>query len=634
MNAILLSTIFAAATLMPNQPRGILEGRLGEKFDAVLSARLFSENARGDIYAETTNAFATCYDDTRTDKFNYRDYSHKPGMGLWQGEYWGKMMLSAAKAIDSGASDEFKAWARQAALDFVKNYQRENGFIGTYRQEDFLGGPDGKGAETFCWNVWSRKYTIWALVELARTTDTPELLESASRVADNLIAQLKRLDRRLIDTGYFHGLPSVSILKPLLLLYRATGKQTYLEFCREVVKDLDRADGYRPNLIANAFSDKPIHEWYPKPGFWAKAYEMMSAYEGLIEYSRVTGEKRPLEAAKRAAEKIRREEANVLGGAGYHDHFVHAAARANAITEVCDVIHWMFLERELYFEDREVKRLDAIEYAMLNAFNAGIHREGVWGCHDVRSHGFRNCTAPFEVEMHYHFCCIANAPRGFAAYAEMLATAKDEDTAELNFYTDGKTAAAGVELAISGNYPVGREVKVWAKAKGKKRLAFRVPGWCKRMMVNGKVVSGPRHTVELEGEKSYTLVFDMPPVIHDRPAAAMQEDALSRDWFEMLSYCPESTFSAIETPRAYITRGPLLLAKSKRGGLCDGEIFTAETINGLGYTATLKPGEDRGTWGSWILRLQKGDKVKELSVTDYATATDEDDLRNAFSIWF
>ena len=154
------------------------------------------------------------------------------------------------------------------------------------------------------------------------------------------------------------------------------------------------------------------------------------------------------------------------------------------------------------------------------------------------------------------------------------------------------------------------------------------------MTVDGEVVYGPRHVVEVEGEKSYNLVFDMPPVIHDRPPETIREDDDSRWMFEMISYCPESTFSAIDTPRAYITRGPLVLAKSKRAGLRDGEIFTTETINGLGWTATLTPGKDCGTWSSWILRLQKGDKNKEVPVTDYATATDEDDLRNAFSIWF
>ena len=270
----------------------------------------------------------------------------------------------------------------------------------------------------------------------------------------------------------------------------------------------------------------------------------------------------------------------------------------------------------------------------VNAFNAGIHRNGIWGCHDVRSHGFRQCTAPFEVEMHYHFCCIANAVRGFTAYADTMATASDENTAELNFYTDGTASAAGVDFVIEGNYPVGEVVTVKTESAVKKHVAFRVPGWCRRMTVDGVVATGMRHVVETEGSRVYRIVFEMPAVVHDRPLETMQEDALSRSWFEMTAYCPDSTFSAVDTPRAYITRGPLLLTKSKCTGLADRMIFSPDTINGLGFSARLSPGADFGSWGSWKLRLTKGDRIFELPVVDYATAADYDDPRNAFSIWF
>ena len=34
-------------------------------------------------------------------------------------------------------------------------------------------------------------------------------------------------------------------------------------------------------MIANAFGGKPVHAWY-EPVIWAKGYEMMSCYEGLV----------------------------------------------------------------------------------------------------------------------------------------------------------------------------------------------------------------------------------------------------------------------------------------------------------------------------------------------------------------
>ena len=63
----------------------------------------------------------------------------------------------------------------------------------------------------------------------------------------------------------------MSILKPMVMLAERTGERRFLDFARTIVADNDRADGRMPNLIANAFSGRPVHEWYPSPESWAKA---------------------------------------------------------------------------------------------------------------------------------------------------------------------------------------------------------------------------------------------------------------------------------------------------------------------------------------------------------------------------
>ena len=62
-------------------------GSLGQELDKILDARICSDFARNTIAPEATNAFVKKEDD----KFLLRGEKR----GLWQGEFWGKWILSA-----------------------------------------------------------------------------------------------------------------------------------------------------------------------------------------------------------------------------------------------------------------------------------------------------------------------------------------------------------------------------------------------------------------------------------------------------------------------------------------------------------------------------------------------------------
>ena len=620
---------FAACDAAFGAGGAVLRGRVGEKADAVFSRRLTSEKARGDIFAEAVNAFATKMDDL---------HPNPPGVtnlyGWWQGEYWGKTMLSqCAYARYSGRRDVVD-FVHEKSLELVRRFQREDGYLSTYADQDHVFG--------FNWNVWSRKYTMWALVEAYDLTGDAALLAAAGRMADHLAAQLKRLGVSLADTGYFAGIPSLSILKPIVLLAERTGERRHLDFARSIVAENDRPDGRCPNLVANAFGDRPVHEWYPNPASWAKAYEMMSVLEGMVEYSRATGEGRPLEAARRTWEKLFAAESNAVGGVGYHDHFIGAAAYPNAISESCDVIHWMRLCRYLNEATGETKYLDAWEVAFLNAFLAGVFRDGEWGTHDVRSHGRRHLQGMFEVGMTYHFCCIDNAPRGFCDWSDRQVVAAD-GALTVNFYTDCAFSRGGCAVDISGNYPVGSVVRVTVRSDAPRRVRFRVPGWCGGgMSVDGvKAAPGAAYAeaVAEKGGRTFVLAFDMPVRIEPQrllPISGGMTAAAAAEKFEMTGYNKEMVGFARSKPGVRIMRGPLVLAKARRVGDDDKTCFS--DVEGLdaSWRATAVPATNGSVWGAWVLRLERpGDgSCRSVGVCDFASAADTDDARNSFSIWF
>ena len=381
-------------------------------FKSVVEFR-YGKNVRDEILDDAELAFRTHFDDDR--KRIARDCWMKPEMGAWQGEFWGKYMLAGAEIAEFLGDDGLKKWLKQRASAFVKKFQREDGYLCSYSDQDFLGGPkDARNA--FAWNIWGRKYTMWALLEIARVADAPELVVAARRMADHLLGQLDRRGITLRETGYFSGMPSCSIIIPFVRLYKATGDARYLDFVKKVIADWDRDDGAAPNLIRNAFGDKPVHEWYPDDRDWAKAYEMMSCLEGVVEYAEIVGGdegRRLCEAVTRTRNKVASWEYNdSLGAVGEFDKFRGLGNNGVEGPELCDIVHWMRLNAALLRATGDAKAAEYIEKAYNGGFLAGVLDGGRWCMQFVRPDG-KGRPADLQVNMTRHHCCVDNMPRGF-----------------------------------------------------------------------------------------------------------------------------------------------------------------------------------------------------------------------------
>jgi DUF1680 family protein len=121
-----------------------LEGRVGGKLDAVLRARILSRHARTEILGEAVEAFRTRVDDRL-----------RPGSGLWQGEFWGKWMLSAVAAQRYTGDEALRDTIRSSAEEILET-QDPDGYIGTYSDSSFVRAEE----PGINWNVWCRKLDL------------------------------------------------------------------------------------------------------------------------------------------------------------------------------------------------------------------------------------------------------------------------------------------------------------------------------------------------------------------------------------------------------------------------------------------------------------------------------------------
>jgi len=470
---------------------------------------------------------------------------------LWQSEFWGKYMHSAVPFAEYSGDAALKARIAASVADVVAA-QEPDGYIGNYR-------PGSRHAGG--WDVWGTKYTLLGLLFQHDATGDKAALAAAERLAGCLMAGVGPGKRALHATGGFRGMPSCSVLEPVVWLYRATGNAKYLEYANYIVGEMDHPDGAR--LLADA--DKAVFDRVTDGSAWGatslKAYEMMSCYQGLLELYDVTGERRLLDAALKSARSIAGTEVNIVGGAASCERWYSGAARETEVynrqNETCVVTTWMRLCEKLYAETCDPFWIDQIEKSFFNIYLACMRPDGSEFSQYCPLAGTRG---PGEDHSRMHTnCCNANGPRGFLAYLGTL-VAVSGDSLMLNHFSSG-TFSAEVGAArkkasfdVYTRYPETGLVEMTCRSAepAEFTLRIRVPSWCEKL--DARVNRG--ETVSCENARGESKYLD-----------------IRRVWRE--GDCVD--FTAQIEVKAHrkggcvaFTRGPVALARDLRFG--DGDI--------------------------------------------------------------
>ena len=587
------------------------------------------------------------------------DYITSPFMektetkGWWQTEFWGKWMHSAVPYLGYCGSEKLRT-AIDRGIDRMLASQEPNGYIGNYPDELRC----GEG-----WDVWGMKYTLMGLIHYydmmrragtSRPTDVvgadlraARALEACKRLCDYLIAEIGpdgKRGRELWQTGNWSGYASSSILEPVVWLYRRTGEKKYLDFATYIVKGMTEPES-GPRLLdlalkgvsvadRNGHGNKPeTHGGYVmKHNRW-KAYEMMSCYQGILDYVEEI-EKREVEvegqgrqwmsdlrlAAIKTAEDIVKEEINLAGGCAGSEAWFHGARKQHLpyrhLQETCVTTTWMRFCEKLLSVTGDPKWADEIERTFYNAYLGAMKADGsefesYTPLTGSRWHGMHHCF------MHTD-CCTANGPRGFLCFLREFFR-KSNGTATFNFY-----ASALVDgFDMYSLYPRTDYVRIVSHTTGSLNLRLRIPAWSAKTEVklNGKALGGVTAGTYFTIENDWRLgdivevKFDMPVIAH-----------------------------TLEHNVAF-TRGPVLLARDSR--FADGDLtepFRWRTVrDGQAmptFAAVRTPSDD--IWMAFSATLPIGmhsanpEGMNPLTVffCDYASAGNTWCRGNYYRTWF
>ncbi len=423
----------------------------------------------------------------------------------WRGEYWGKMMRGACFAYQYTKNKALYDVLSVTVRDMMTTAD-ENGRISSY----------SVAAQYHGWDVWCRKYVMLGMQYFI------EICEDDSFIAE-IISSLKGQTDYLIKTvGYesegkthitrtsesCHGMNSSSILEPIVRMYNLTGEQKYLDFASYIV-DSGVIYDEGVNIFDIAYKNElPLHK-YPI----TKAYEMMSCFEGLIEYYRVTGIEKWKTATINFAERIRNEEISVIGSSGCtHELFDNTVARQTNTTyngmlqETCVTVTWMKLCYQLLCLTGNPAYADEIEKSIYNAYLGAINynKNAENGGLPFDSYSpllFNNRAIgigghKIMADGSYYGCCASIGSAG-AGLIGMSAAMLSEDGVAINIYTNEKLSfitPSGEKLLIkvTTGYPVDDTVNIefTGDVDSECYVMLRIPEWSKKSFacLNGECV--------------------------------------------------------------------------------------------------------------------------------------------------
>jgi len=422
----------------------------------------------------------------------------------WRGEYFGKMMRGACMTWQY-TGDEALYHLLQENAEAMLATQDELGRFSTYSTAcEFKG-----------WDLWCRKYVLLGLLhfhEICRDeTLKGKIVAALEKHLDYIVERVGPGGVEIGETSHkWLGINSASLLEPVLRMYNLTGKASYLAFGEYIVDFLLHG---APNIITLALEDK-LQPWqYPV----RKAYEMMSCFEGLLEYHRITGEEKWKTAVIRFADRVMESDITVIGCAGCeHELFNHSArtqtdaSYTGVMQETCVTVTWMKLCSQLLLLTGEAKYANRIEHSLYNALHGAVNEKlcqknggllfdsysplttGIRG----RLVGGRKNIAP---DRNYG-CCAAIGAAG-TALPLLLAVTAAKNGACVNFYENGQAETGGFRLRMETRYPAEGLVKITVDAAdaGERALSLRVPGFAREgacLHLNGAPLALPAFGAE------------------------------------------------------------------------------------------------------------------------------------------
>ncbi len=531
------------------------------------------------------------------------------------GEMWGKAVRSGSMFYRYTQDPELKRIMDETVQDLLTT-QRDNGSISCIEIDE---QPEES-------ELWERKYVMLGLQEYYEwVNEDPRVLDALMKQADNIISIVGPAPKiEIIDVGWSATnigheechIESSSLLEPFVKLYQWTGETRYLDFATYII---DAGGTKHFNIFELALNNT---EPYKMAGHYPKAYEMLSIFEGLVEYYRVTGQPEIKEMVLNMYDNVRKYEITIIGSGGsdqpYHPQ-VYGEAWGNTaleqsnpditrMMETCVGVTWMKFCSQITRLTGDPAAIDEIEKYIYNGLIGAMKPTGDGFSYVNLLNGPKVTNEGWGWvfdEMHVT-CCNLNGPMGLA-YIPYVAVMNAEEGPVINLYNQGtidfKTPAnREAKIDIRTDYPLSGEVQIGMDLPRNETfvLKVRIPEWSEKTVLtvnNEPIETAPGTYVEINREWQtgdlVALTFDMRCRVVDAPRGSNRAG---------------DNFQAV-------IRGPVVLARDQGLDPNFNQPVSLKSENGfIEYTQAIPAAE--GYKLQLSLPLENGENI---TVVDYAS---------------
>jgi DUF1680 family protein len=517
--------------------------------------------------------------------------------GGWKGEFWGKMMRGACFVYSYTREKELYDMLKDSVGNMMAAAD-EDGRISAYPKDNEFRG----------WDMWCRKYVLLGMQYFMEVCDDEEfnakIVESMKGQVDYIISKIGPESEGKLpinDTSnYWRGLNSSSILEPIVRLYTLTGEKRYLDFAEYIINEGGTAVA---NIFELAYEDNIAPYQYPI----TKAYEMISCFEGVLEYYRVTGNEKYKTAVVNFANRLLETDFTVVGSGGCtHELFDHSTVRQTNTTngpiaqETCVTVTYMKFFYQLLLLTGEAKWADAYERSLYNAYLGAINVELVNDPQIIAEHpdwyleplpfdsyspitpgrrGMRVGGLQGMNDKHYYGCCacIGSAGIGLVHKIQLL-TSEKGIAVSLYIKGEAKTLTpSGKTLTVvtDTEYPADGSVKMTVGLEAPETFEIKVrnPEWSKTtaIKVNGEAINVNDGYVSIVREWKdgdvISVELDMRTVLI-RPVAYEPQMIMTNVlWGYNYVTAKYDAQDPIAMEHYAFRRGPIVLAQDNRLGI-------------------------------------------------------------------
>lgn len=444
------------------------------------------------------------------------------------GEFFGKLMRAACLIYSYTKDDRLRAVTDRAAAD-IMSVQDEDGDISTSPKEK---QPNGSGGA----DLWERKYVLLGLWEYYMITSDKAVLDCMMRLAEYTASQIGDPPKTPVtETGWaFCGIETSSILEPVMRLYNLTGEPELLRLASHIV---DSGACGRENIFDAVLSGrdpKDIGSNGDPAQSIAKAYEMMSCFEGLLEYYRATGIEKYRKCAEIFIKKINLQEITYLGSGGAdapynlgpgtgeqwnNTFFEQANPDINLSMETCVTVTYMKLMLNYYRLTGDPALIDKIEVSAYNALSGAMKPDGSFFDYFPKFNGVRSTKVNFSYDINGIplSCCTANGPMGMAILPGMT-YCESGGRLIVNLYIPSECD----KLRLETDYPESGKIKLTVLQGGEYEIGVRIPGFCRKFSLSHGYTPDNGYAVmkkEWRAGEVITLLLDMPLICHKSPGS-------------------------------------------------------------------------------------------------------------------